>query len=111
MDKSLKKYLGAFKNLEKIAEGVKNNIFKKEHVEAVFKDRLSICEKCLHYDLEGKGCMAPGTQPCCGDCGCSLDFKLRSLSSECSKGHWGAKVSEETEELITKQIEKDEHTN
>ena len=40
------KYLDAFKNLDKIAEGIKNNIFKKEHYEAVATDRFQVCIKC-----------------------------------------------------------------
>ena len=105
MSNKWSKYLKAFKNLEEIAEGIKNNLFKKEHIEAVATDRFQICIACSLYDSEGKSCIAPGTQPCCSDCGCSLSFKVRSLSSECPKGYWDSLVSEETEELITKQIE------
>jgi hypothetical protein len=111
MSKPWTKYLDAFKNLDKIAEGIKNNMFKKEHVEAIFTDRYQICAGCSLLDLKGTSCLAPGSQPCCSDCGCSLDFKLRSLSSECPKGKWQAVVSEETEELINQQIQKNEHTN
>jgi len=100
-----KKYIDAFKNADKIAEGISNNIFKKEHVEAVATDRFQTCVKCSLFDAGGDKCVAQGTQPCCADCGCSLAFKLRSLSSECPKGYWDAFTSEEQEELITKQIE------
>jgi hypothetical protein len=106
-----KKYIDAFKNADKIAEGIANNIFKKEHVEAVATDRFQTCVKCSLFDAGGDKCVAPGTQPCCGDCGCSLAFKLRSLSSECPKGYWDAYTSEEQEELITKQIEDNVKTN
>ncbi len=102
------KYLDAFKNLDKIAEGIKNNIFKKEHYEAVATDRFQVCIKCSLFDAKGDDCLAPGTQPCCSDCGCSLAFKVRSLSSECPKGYWSALMPEETEEIIIKQIEKHE---
>ena len=37
------KYLDVFKNADKIAEGIKNSIFKKEHVEAVATDRFQVC--------------------------------------------------------------------
>ena len=100
------KYLEVFKNIDKITEGIKNNIFKKEHIEAVATDRFQYCIKCSLYDAEGKSCMAPGTQPCCSDCGCSLAFKTRSLSSECPKGKWLALMTEEEEELLNEQIEK-----
>ena len=37
----------------------------------------------------------PGTQPCCGECGCSLALKTRSLSSECAEGHWTSVLTDE----------------
>jgi len=101
-----KKYLDVFKNADKIAEGIANTVFKKEHVEAVATDRFQICIKCSLFDARGDSCVVPGSQPCCGDCGCSLAFKVRSLSSECPKGFWDALVTEEDEEIITKQIDK-----
>ncbi len=103
-----KKYVDAFKNINKIAEGIKNNIFKKEHIEAVATDRFQICVRCSLFDAKGDDCVAPGSQPCCSDCGCSLAFKVRSLSSECPKGYWDALVTEEQEDLITNQINQNE---
>ena len=105
MSKPWSKYLQAFKNTDQIANGIKNKLFKKAHIEAIFTDRWQICAGCSLLDLDGKSCLAPGTQPCCSDCGCSFEFKLRSLSSECPKGHWHKITTEEEEELITKQIE------
>ena len=104
MANSWKKYLDVFKNADKIAEGISNTLFKKEHVEAVATDRFQICIKCSLFDAKGDDCLAPGTQPCCADCGCSLAFKVRSLSSECPKGFWDAVVTEEQEEIINNQI-------
>ena len=46
MEGKWKKYLTAFKNADQIVEGIKNNIFKKEHIEAVATDRFQICIKC-----------------------------------------------------------------
>lgn len=100
-----KKYLDAFKNADKIADGIVNNIFKKEHIEAVATDRFQICIRCSLFDAEGKDCLAPGSQPCCSDCGCSLAFKVRSTASECPKGYWDAYTTEKEEELINNQIE------
>ena len=108
MESRWSKYVEAFKNLDAIAEGIKNNIFKKEHVEAVATDRFQICIKCSLFDSKGSDCLAPGSQPCCSDCGCSLSFKVRSLSSECPKGYWDSLMAEETEELINKQIKSKE---
>ena len=107
----MKNVIQIWKNSGKILEGIKNNLFKKEHVEAVATDRFQICVKCSLFDAGGDKCVAPGTQPCCGDCGCSLAFKVRSLSSECPKGYWDAYTTEEEEELITKQIEDNETNN
>ena len=105
MASKIKQLLGAFKNLDQIAEGLSNNVFKKEHVEAVATDRFQVCVSCSLFDAFGKDCLAPGTQPCCADCGCILAFKVRSLSSEYPKGFWKAYVDEETEIKINQQIE------
>lgn len=105
MKSKWKKYLDIFKNADKIADGIANSLFKKEHVEAIATSRYQICIKCSLFDAQGNDCVAPGTQPCCSDCGCSLGFKVRSLASECPKGFWDAVTSEEQEELINNQIE------
>ena len=34
-----------WKNRKQIAEGIKNNIFKQEHVESLAEERLQICIK------------------------------------------------------------------
>jgi len=107
MKNNWKKLLDVFRNADKIADGIANTIFKKEHVEAVANERFSVCIKCNLFDAKGDNCMAPGTQPCCSDCGCSLAFKTRSLSSECPKGYWDALVTEDQEDIINKQIEND----
>lgn len=96
---SIKKNISEiYKNKEEILEGIKNNIFKKKDVEIIAKQRMQICEACSLYTKDGDGCMVPGTTPCCnknlGGCGCSLNIKVRSLSSECPKGHW-FKIEEE----------------
>jgi len=49
--------------------------------------------------------MMPGTQPCCGECGCSMGFKLRSLSSSCPIDKWEAVLTEEEEDELNKNIE------
>lgn len=99
---NLKQLKSAVKNLDKIAEGTFNTIFKKENVELIAKERMDICNKCELIDNQGDKCFAPGTGPCCGDCGCSLKFKIRSLSSECPKGKWNAWLTEEQEENLNK---------
>lgn len=63
--------------------GTWNTIFKSDPIEKLAVDRLEICASCPDIDLEGSKCMMPGTNPCCGKCGCSLALKLRDPSSSC----------------------------
>lgn len=97
---NLKKLLNAFKNFDQIKEGVLNTIFTKKEVEIIAEERFKICLNCKHLDNQGDKCFAPGTQPCCSECGCSLQFKTRSLSSNCPKEKWGAWLTEEQEEKL-----------
>jgi hypothetical protein len=69
---------------------------------------MDICFFCDLYTENDKGCLVPGTAPCCnqelGGCGCSLKFKTRSLSSDCPMGHWKAEVTQEEEDLINEKL-------
>lgn len=89
-------------------EGITNSIFKKEDVEAIAEQRLTICKSCKLYDDKGVGCTVPITQPCCnenlGGCGCSLSLKTRALSSDCPKGKWKAELTEEEEDLLNQKL-------
>lgn len=78
-----------------ILDGIKNKIFKSKAVELIAEERNKICVKCEFYDDKGDNCYVPGTQPCCGSCGCSLKFKLRSLSSDCPEGYWEPVLTED----------------
>lgn len=102
----LNKYIGAFRNASKILEGIRNKTFKKEHVEAEAAARYAICKKCPFLDTQGSECMVPGTQPCCGSCGCSLSLKTRSLSSECPQGKWRAILTDEQEQMLNESLKK-----
>lgn len=93
-----------WKEKGKIFEGVKNSMFKQVHIEEIAKTRMSICEECPLIDREGTKCYMVGTQPCCGDCGCKLSFKTRSLSSACPQGKWDAVTTEEEEDAIINSI-------
>jgi len=93
-----------WKSRGQIAEGVMNNIFKKEHVEDIAFYRKEICNSCEFIDTIGAKCAVPGTQPCCSECGCSLKLKTRSLSSNCPKGFWMGEVSQEEEDAINNQL-------
>ena len=107
-DMKMKKQGGlikVWKNKGKILEGIKNKIFKQEHIEEIATDRMKTCNSCDFIDMEGSTCLLSGTQPCCSVCGCCLSLKTRSLSASCDKGRWNAVVSEEEEDLINKSIE------
>lgn len=101
-----------FKNREKIWEGLRNKMFKKEHVEAVYEERMKTCRGCECYDTTGSGCSIKGTQPCCnkniGGCGCSLSIKARSLGTDCPKKKWLAITTEQEAEMINHQIAENE---
>ena len=78
-------------------EGVKNSIIRDKFVEKVAEERSKICNACTRKDIKCSSCVMPGTQPCCNLCGCSLTFKLRSLSSACPDLIWEAFITEEDE--------------
>lgn len=100
----MKNLIEIWKNKGKILEGVLNSVFKKEHVEQIAESRIAICNSCPDIDNEGKECLAPGTQPCCSLCGCSLQFKTRSMSSECPAGKWVALMTEQEEEILNDKL-------
>lgn len=93
-----------WKNKGKILEGIKNSIFKQEHIEEIAKLRNYICEVCPHLDTKGDKCAIPGTQNCCSLCGCSLKLKLRSLSSACDDGRWNAELTPQEEDQLNEQL-------
>ncbi len=102
----MKNLINIWKNKNKILEGIKNSIFKTEHVEVIAKERNKICKKCPHIDNTDSTCLLPRTEPCCKLCGCSLHLKQRSLSSSCDDGRWGAVLSEEEEDLLNQSLNK-----
>ena len=97
--------INAFGNLDKIYEGIKNKVFVKEDVEQIASIRWDICTNCDLFDTTGAYCAVPGTQPCCADCGCILNLKVRSLSSECPIGKWSKFMTEDQEENLKNNLE------
>ena len=95
-----KKIKAIITNRKKIAEGLWNYANPKESIERVASYRNNICLSCPSIDLRGSSCIAPGSQPCCSLCGCSLKFKLRSMSSDCPAGLWNAVLSEDEENKL-----------
>jgi len=100
----MKSLIEVWKNKNQILEGIMNSVFKKEHVEEVAKLRNAICNDCPDIDTKGTECLAPGTQPCCSLCGCSLTFKTRSMSAECPAGKWKSLMTEEEENVLNDKL-------
>ena len=93
-----------WKNKWGILEGVYVYFFLKRRYKKIVKSRNNICKGCEHYDTKGTNCMVPGTQPCCGYCGCSLNFKQHSMSSACDLGKWHAVLTPEEEDELNQQL-------
>lgn len=94
-------------NRKKIIEGIKNKAMKDAFVEEIYKKRMAICKTCEHFDEAGTECVMPGTQPCCGACGCSLGWKARSLASWCGDEtniRWHAALTERQEERLNSKF-------
>jgi predicted Zn-ribbon and HTH transcriptional regulator len=51
----------------------------------IFEQRLNVCKSCEHYDEKSFA----GTGRC-GECGCSIQAKLRIGSSSCPLNKWTA---------------------
>lgn len=100
--------LEVWKHRGQILEGIKNSVFKNEHVEEIALKRDEICQACPMIDREGSKCVMPGTQPCCGVCGCSLQFLQRSLSSKCEMDKWSAVLSEEEADKLYEHLNPEE---
>lgn len=84
-----------WKDRKKIVEGITNTVIKDAFVERVSALRFEICNEC---SSKGTKCAVKGTGPCCNECGCSLAFKTRSLSSDCPLDKWQAIVTEDEED-------------
>jgi hypothetical protein len=86
-----------WKNRKAIYEGIKNSVMRDDFVEDVAAKRMAMCNEC---PSKGDKCEVPGTGPCCNECGCSLHFKTRALSSYCPLGEWKALMSEDEEDKL-----------
>jgi hypothetical protein len=84
-------------NRKQILEGITNSLIRDEFVEDVARVRRELCDQC---SSKGNECVVVGTGPCCNECGCSLGFKTRALSTECPLGKWKALISEEDEDKL-----------
>lgn len=106
----MKSVIKIWKAKNQILEGIKNNIFKVDHIEEIAQERLAFCKGCVHFDGP---CMIGGTGPCCGDCGCSLKLKVRSLSSTCplEVPKWKAVLTFEEEYMLQKKLREEDDKN
>lgn len=86
-----------WKNRKQIVEGITNAVIRDEYIESVSRVRMEICNTC---PSNGNECVVIGTSPCCNECGCSLAFKTRALSTECPLGKWKALMTEEEEDKL-----------
>ena len=86
-----------WKDRKKIIEGITNSIVRDDFVEHVASLRNDICAEC---PSKGKKCAVKGTGPCCNECGCSLAFKTRSLSSSCPLNKWTKVITEKQEDKL-----------
>ena len=86
-----------WENRRQIVEGITNTVIRDKTIEDIAQLRYSICYEC---PSKGRKCAVKGTAPCCNECGCSLGFKTRSLSSECPLGKWDAIATEEQEDAL-----------
>ena len=91
------KLASIWKNRKQILEGITNSVIRDEHVEEVSRLRMELCNAC---PSKGTECVVIGTDPCCNECGCSLAFKTRALSTECPLGKWEALMTEEEEDKL-----------
>jgi len=101
----LKKIKKIWENRKLILEGMFNYYFTRRKIERIAYWRNEICVACPLIDLKGDACEVPGTQPCCSDCGCSLKYKTRSMSSSCPQGRWYAVMTEEEEDDLNAKLE------
>lgn len=97
----MRSLITVWKQKGQILEGIANSIFTRQDVEIIAENRMSVCEGCDKIDRKGDNCLVPGTKPCCAECGCSLSFKTRSLSSSCPLGKWNAEVTDEEADKIS----------
>jgi len=81
--------LKAINRSKQIISGIYRSFFPDIKIELVAAKRLLICNKCVMFDEKGTECFVPGTQPCCGECGCKLQWKIRCMDCECGLGLWG----------------------
>lgn len=90
-------YRAFIKSKRQILSGIKNYIIRNDDIEAIANYRFKICKECPMITYDSNGCVVPDTQPCCLECGCCLELKVRSLSSSCPLNKWDKILTSEQE--------------
>ena len=105
----MKSVIKIWKAKGQILEGIKNNIFKTDHIEEIAAERMEFCKACILFDPTGSKCAVPGTAPCCGDCGFCLQLKVRSLSASCPlpEPRWKEELTFEEEYMLQQKLRED----
>lgn len=99
-----------FKNRSAIWQGLRNNLIKQDHIEALYQERKEICNDCPFMKEKGSLlCTMPGTEPCCPECGCSLAIKLRSPDATCPKNFWSAVMTNQEANLLNTNLNAEDH--
>lgn len=90
---NLSKFLTSLKtvwsNRKDIISGIWfSQVWLNFKVEREARRRMLICNNCPHIDKVGSSCFVQGSQPCCSQCGCSLEFKTHAPEAECPLNYW-----------------------
>jgi hypothetical protein len=76
-----------WKHKKEILAGITNTLIKDKFVEEIAAERMSVCNQCSEKKTDGCAALI---KACCKICGCSLEFKTRSLASHCPVHKWPA---------------------
>jgi len=110
--------LKVWKSKGQILEGIVNNIFKQDDIEAVAIERASICESnaCGLYDKDGSSekAFVKGS-PACGGCGCNIQLKTRCMACDCylkdigEHPLWVAVLSPAEEQVLRERLDQQDN--
>tara|TARA_Y100000022_G_C12930374_1_gene231350 strand:- start:320 stop:487 length:168 start_codon:yes stop_codon:yes gene_type:complete len=54
--------------------------------------------------MSGAHCAVPGTPPCCAECGCIINLKVRSMSAGCPKNKWLPFIPKKMEDTLKENL-------
>jgi hypothetical protein len=110
------------KNIDKVFEGVRNDVSNKfkllsDEKQRVIADRMDICLSCPfnsknaptskeYRELVGEAYSTTREELHCSLCGCTSTYKTASLSSNCGIEHWNETNPDKQLELKWTKYEK-----